>query len=233
MADNLRVENPGRSAVSTDSRAVSDSASQAATEGGIPVGRGPTFSAFVDFARSRGVSADESQLRTIYERKIAESQRRDELQTSSREHGVRTGRESIDRSGDDATSIGRVLGSAAGGLGTLDVAGLAVADRQRVSSDPTAGPVLPPVNTAQIDADGARSFLGRTKAFHTGSEIGEAANGSSSGDAMHFNWDAFFMLFIMKQEEDYQAWRSAMKDLRAAESRSGLGGGETRTRRTP
>jgi hypothetical protein len=46
----------------------------------------------------------------------------------------------------------------------------------------------------------------------------------SSFDGMHFNWEAFFMNFIIKSTKDMMEWRKLLKELRRLEAKSNLAG---------
>ncbi|MBI5508396.1 MAG: hypothetical protein HY903_06570 [Deltaproteobacteria bacterium] len=45
---------------------------------------------------------------------------------------------------------------------------------------------------------------------------------NSSFDGMHFNWDGFFALFLIKSQKDMQEWRKMMKELRRLEGEAAV-----------
>ena len=103
------------------------------------------------------------------------------------------------------------------------------------SSQTTRPATMPP--TGSVSRPGLGKPAGGTSlSFRTsaglGASTGTGVSGSglintggglkshSSFDAMHFNWDGFFALFLIRSQKDMQEWRKMMKELRAAEGQA-------------
>ncbi len=96
----------------------------------------------------------------------------------------------------------------------------------RESSRPTAG-LGAPLASAKLSFRATQSdtALGRTGATNDG--LINAGGGLVTGtrfDGMHFNWDAFFSLFLIRSQEDLNLWRRLMKELDAAQGELSLQG---------